>query len=99
MPTAVAPSAMNLSSLMAETPEEGFQLAMMLARRASEAIQPDPEIRSALRASYSQDTAQIIAVAGVVGTFFQTVAAANDYWGAADARRTPRFARKETAAE
>lgn len=99
MPPVVAPTAMNLSSLMAETPEEGFQLAIMLARRASDAIQPDAEMRGALRAAYSRDTAQIIAAAAVVGTFFQTVAAANGYWGAADARRAPRFARQESATE
>lgn len=61
----------------------------MLARRAGDATQPDAEMRAVLRAAYSRDAVQIIDAAGVVGTFFQTVAAANGYRGAADAHRTP----------
>jgi len=99
MSSAVVPTGMSLSSLMAETPEEGLQLAIMLARRAGEAIVPDAEMRAAMRGAYSQDTAQVIAASGVVAAFFQTVAAANDYWDASGARRTPRFARKESAGE
>jgi hypothetical protein len=34
-----------------------------------------------LRASYEQDTAQLIASSQVIATHFQTIAAANGYWG------------------
>ncbi len=69
-----------LPSLMTNTPMEGRQLAIKLARKSIAAIQTDAEVRKKLRPEYANDTAQLIASAQVIATEFQTIAAANNYW-------------------
>ncbi len=69
-----------LPSLITETPMQGRQLAIMLARKSIAAIQTDPDIRKKLRSDYAEDTQQLIASAQVIATEFQTIAAANNYW-------------------
>ncbi|MCB0631256.1 MAG: hexameric tyrosine-coordinated heme protein [Saprospiraceae bacterium] len=69
-----------LPSLITETPMEGRELAITLARKSIAAIQADPESRKQLRKDYAKDTAQLIASAQVIATEFQTIAAANNYW-------------------
>ncbi len=69
-----------LTSLITETPQDGFELAVKLARVAVKMTQPDPEIRTQLRSDYESDFRALIDASGVVGTHFQTVAAANNYW-------------------
>lgn len=69
-----------LSSLVTQTPQEGLELAVKLARNAVKVTQPDAAIRSDLRGEYDHDAAQLIAASHVVGTYFHTVAAANDFW-------------------
>lgn len=69
-----------LESLITETPLEGRELALMMARKTIGAVQPNPEVRKALRGDYAENTAQLIATAQVVAIEFQTVAAANNYW-------------------
>lgn len=69
-----------LESLITETPMEGRELALMMARKTIGAIQPDADMRQALRPDYAGDTAKLIAAAQVVAIEFQTVAAANNYW-------------------
>jgi hypothetical protein len=66
--------------LRTETPEEGFTLAVELARRSVTTTQPDPDVLEELRSAYARDPALLIASSGVVAEFFSTVAAANDYW-------------------
>lgn len=67
-------------SLITKTPEEGFQLAIKLARKAVKATQPNKEVLVKLREVYSKDANSLIAVSQVVAIHFQTVAAANNYW-------------------
>ncbi|MFW6324459.1 MAG: hexameric tyrosine-coordinated heme protein [Desulfovibrionales bacterium] len=67
-------------SLITATPEEGFQLAIRLARKAVTETQPDKDVLKGLRPEYSHDPDSLIAVSHVVGVYFQTVAAANNYW-------------------
>ena len=67
-------------SLITKTPEEGFQLAIKLSRKAVKATQPNKEILVKLREVYSKDANSLIAVSQVVAIHFQTVAAANNYW-------------------
>jgi len=67
-------------SLITETPAEGFDLAVRLARRAVVATQPDKEVLSDKRPEYSKDAEELIAASHVVAVHFQTVAAANNYW-------------------
>lgn len=69
-----------LPSLLTDTPQEGYELAVKLARVAVKMTQADPEVRSDLRSIYEKDADALIAVSSVVSTHFQTVAAANDYW-------------------
>ena len=70
----------GLTSLITETPEAGFALAVKLSQKAVGAVQPDVEMRKALRPAYAHDPNSLIAVSHVVATHFQTIAAANDYW-------------------
>ncbi len=67
-------------TLITATPEEGRQLAMMLARKSIGAIQPEAKVREALRPNYSHDPDSLTAAAHVVAIEFATVAAANKYW-------------------
>jgi len=69
-----------LPSLKTATPQERFELAAKLARLGVKLTQPSAEVRDRLRASYEQDSAQLIASSQVIAVQFQTVAAANNYW-------------------
>ncbi len=69
-----------LETLIVETPMEGRELAIKMARKSIAAIQTDPEVRKKLRGAYASDTVQLIASAQVIATEFQTIAAANNYW-------------------
>jgi hypothetical protein len=69
-----------LPTLKTETPEEGYDLAVKLARVAVKLTQPDSEVRDRLRPEYAEDPEALISVSQVVATHFATVAAANGYW-------------------
>ncbi len=69
-----------LATLIAETPQDGYDLAVKLARVAVKMTQPDADVRAHLRAGYEGDFGALIAASGVVAAHFQTVAAANNYW-------------------
>lgn len=69
-----------LKSLITNTPQEGRELAITMARKTIAAIQTDPEIRIKLRDDYAQDTKQLINTGKVVAIEFQTIAQANNYW-------------------
>ncbi len=69
-----------LPSLVTETPQEGFDLAVSMARRAVKTTQPEVDTLMELRPAYSHDADSLIEVSGVVATWFATIAAANDYW-------------------
>ena len=67
-------------SLITATPEEGFALAVSLARKAVTTTQKNKEVLHALRPNYAHDAQSLIAVSHVVAVHFQTIAAANNYW-------------------
>lgn len=69
-----------LPSLVTDTPEEGYDLAMTLARKAVGMIQPDPEVKKRLRVIYAENADSLTTASQVVAIHFQTVAAANNYW-------------------
>lgn len=69
-----------IPSLITETPEEGFALAIKLSQKGVVFTQADADVRSGLRGQYANDPNSLIAVSHVVAVHFQTVAAANDYW-------------------
>jgi hypothetical protein len=69
-----------LPSLITNTPQDGYALAVKMSRVAVKMTQPDATIRENLRAVYEKDADALIAASAVVATHFQTVAAANNYW-------------------
>ncbi len=69
-----------LTTLQTNTPQEGFELAITLARKGVGYTQPDPEMREQLRGGYATNAEVLTAASHVVAVNFQTVAAANDYW-------------------
>lgn len=69
-----------LPSLKTETPQEGFELAITLARKGVTSTQSNKEVLFREREEYSQDADSLIHASEVIATYFQTVAAANDYW-------------------
>ena len=78
---AIAPATQEEElSLITETPEEGFALALELSRKGVTETQPDPEVLHTLRPDYAHDAQSLISVSHVAAVHFQTVAAANNYW-------------------
>ncbi len=69
-----------LPTLITETPEEGFDLAIKLSRMAVKKTQPDDDARGKLRPDYANNADSLTMVSGVVATNFNTVAQANGYW-------------------
>lgn len=69
-----------LTTLITDTPQAGFELAIALSRRGVKYTQPDAEVLHKLRPIYSNDADSLIAASQVVALNFQTVAAANNYW-------------------
>ncbi|PVA09599.1 peroxidase [Pelagivirga sediminicola] len=69
-----------LPTLITDTPEEGYELAVKMARVAIKMTQPDAKIREDLRPKYAGDFDALIASSQVVATHFAAVAAANGYW-------------------
>lgn len=69
-----------LGSLITETPQAGFELAIKLSRMGVKYTQPSAEVRDRLRPQYGEDATALIATSQVVATNFQTIAAANNYW-------------------
>jgi hypothetical protein len=69
-----------LSSLVTDTPQEGYELAIKLSRMGVKYTQPSDDIRQKLRPVYGEDATNLIASSQVIATNFQTVSAANNYW-------------------
>lgn len=68
-----------LPTLTTSTPEEGFDLAIKLARMAVKKTQPNETVREVLRPQYANDATDLIAASNVVAVHFATIAAANKY--------------------
>lgn len=69
-----------LTSLITDTPQEGFELAITLSRRGVKSTQPDAEVLHKLRPIYAENADSLTAASQVIAVNFQTVAAANNYW-------------------
>lgn len=69
-----------LPTLITETPEQGFDLAVTMARKAVTTTQTEKKALHALRPAYAHDPNSLINVSGVVATYFATIAEANDHW-------------------
>ncbi|MCB9010170.1 MAG: hexameric tyrosine-coordinated heme protein [Ardenticatenaceae bacterium] len=71
-----------LTSLQTDTPQEGFELAIMLSRRGVKYTQPDVEVLKRLRPDYAESADSLTAASQVIAIHFQTIAEANNYWRA-----------------
>ena len=69
-----------LSTLITDTPQSGYELAVKLSRMGVKLTQPADEIRQKLRPVYETDADSLIAASHVIATHFQTISAANNYW-------------------
>jgi len=69
-----------LASLITDTPQAGFDLAITLSRKGVRYTQPNPEVLQKLRPEYANDAHELTAASQVIALNFQTVAAANNYW-------------------
>ena len=67
-------------SLITANADEGFALAIVLARRAVTTTQTDRKVLFEEREEYANDADALIAASQVVAINFQTIAAANNYW-------------------
>lgn len=71
-----------LPTLITDSPEAGYQLAIKMSRMGVKYTQTSAEAREKLRPKYAESADSLIAVSHVVAVNFQTVAAANNYWKA-----------------
>ncbi|WP_164670190.1 hexameric tyrosine-coordinated heme protein [Virgibacillus doumboii] len=69
-----------LPSLKTDTPQEGFELAIKLARKGVGYTQPDADVREKLRPVYADNADSLTMASQVVAIHYQTVAVANNYW-------------------
>ena len=69
-----------LPTLITDTPQAGFELAITLSRRGVRYTQPDTDVLKKLRPVYAEDADALTAASQVVAINFQTVAAANNSW-------------------
>ena len=69
-----------LTTLRTATAQEGFELAIKLARMGVKYTQPDAATRDRLREPYANNADSLTLASQVVALHFQTVAAANGYW-------------------
>ncbi len=69
-----------LPSLITNTAEEGYKVAIKLSRMAVKMTQPDDASREKMRPDYANNADSLIQVSLVVATNFNTVAKANNYW-------------------
>ena len=69
-----------MTSLITDTPQQGFELAVKLARKGVEYVQPSADIREQLRDAYENNANSLMQNSQVIATHYQTISAANDYW-------------------
>lgn len=69
-----------LTSLQTDTPQQGFELAITLARKGVAYTQTSPEVRERLRPQYAENPDSLTMASHVIAVHYQTVSAANNYW-------------------
>ncbi len=69
-----------LETLITDTPQEGYELAIKLSRMGVKYTQPDEKIRNELRQEYEKNADSLTAASHVVAVHFQTIAQANSFW-------------------
>jgi len=69
-----------IPTLITDTPAEGRELAIMMARKTIATMQSDADVRSRLRPDYAESSSGLMAAGHIVAVEFATIAAANNYW-------------------
>ncbi len=69
-----------LPTLITDTPEEGYELALTLSRQAVKMAQPDDVTSARMRPDYSHNADSLMMMSHVVAVNFNTVAQANGFW-------------------
>lgn len=69
-----------LPSLITETPQQGFELAVKLARKGVTSTQSNKEVLFRERDKYSNNAEDLMMASQVIALHYQTIAAANNYW-------------------
>lgn len=71
-----------LKSLLTDTPQEGFELAIKLSRMGVKSTQPDMdmEVLKKLRKDYANSATGLTMASHVIAVNYQTIALANNYW-------------------
>lgn len=69
-----------LPSLITETPQAGFELAIKLSRMGVKSTQPNVDVLKKLRPAYANSADGLTAASKVIAINFQTISAANNYW-------------------
>ncbi|MGB0494922.1 MAG: hexameric tyrosine-coordinated heme protein [Kangiellaceae bacterium] len=69
-----------LNSLITETPQTGYELAIKMSRMGVKYTQPSDDVRGRLRPVYGENADSLIASSQVIAINFQTVAQANNHW-------------------
>ncbi len=69
-----------LPTLKTDNAQEGYELAVKLSRMSIKFMQPDADVRKAMRLMYEYDTQALISASQTIAEHFNTIAAANDYW-------------------
>ena len=69
-----------LTSLHTDTPQQGFELALTLARKGVIYTQSSDEVREKLRIAYAENADSLTLASQVAAIHFQTIASANNYW-------------------
>ena len=69
-----------IPTLITDTPAQGRELAILIARKTIATIQPDGGLRSQLRPDYDTDAARLMQAGQIAAIEFQTIAQANNFW-------------------
>lgn len=69
-----------LPTLITDTPQAGFELAVKLSRMGVKSTQPNVDVLKKLRPDYANSADGLTAASQVIALNFQTISAANNYW-------------------
>lgn len=69
-----------LTSLKTDTPQEGYELAIEMAKKGVTYMQPSLDTRKAAWSVYTERGESLMFGSLVIATHFQTIAKANHYW-------------------
>jgi hypothetical protein len=69
-----------VSTLLTDTPQQGFDLAARVSWEMVKVVQPSKEMRERVLAIYGDDAEYVLKACQIIAANFQMIAVANDYW-------------------